>query len=80
MRTFDPRRHGLATLGLGLSILFAVAAFAYFALSGAYLQGAALGILVIAAGIWEYRRKVQDEIVSKTYEAEAETQNQRSQR
>ena len=51
-------RYGLANLSLGLSILFAVAAFVYLALAGSPLRGAALGGLVLAAGYWEYRRKI----------------------
>jgi hypothetical protein len=71
------RRNGWATVGLGLSIVFAVGAFAYFALAGTPLRGAVLGVLVLAAGVWEYRRKVQDTIVAESYEAEAEEQRRK---
>jgi hypothetical protein len=70
-------RYGLANLSLGLSILFAVAAFVYLALAGSPLRGAALGGLVLAAGYWEYRRKIQDKRTSERYEAEAEAQKRR---
>jgi hypothetical protein len=71
------RRNGWATVGLGLSIVFAVAAFAYFALAGTPLRGAVLGALVLAAGVWEYRRKLQDTVVAESYEAEAEEQRRK---
>lgn len=73
-------RFGLANLSLGLSILFAVAAFVYFWVAGLPLRGAGLGLLVIAAGYWEYRRKIQDQLASERYEAEAEERRQRDRR
>ncbi len=75
-RMWGPRvsRFGLANLSLGLSILFAVAAFVYLWIAGLPLRGAVLGLLVIAAGYWEYRRKIQDQLTSERYEAEAEEQ------
>ena len=77
LRTVD---HGWAKLTLGFSILFAVGAFVYFALGGAPLNGAVLGLLVVGAGIWEYRRRLQDERVAKRYEAEAEEHRSRDRR
>ncbi|RYJ14167.1 hypothetical protein ELS19_09460 [Halogeometricum borinquense] len=74
------RRNGWATVGLGLSIAFAVGAFVYFALAGSPLRGAALGVLVAAAGVWEYRRKIQDTVVAESYEAEAEAQTRKNRR
>lgn len=74
MRRPRASRFGLANLSLGLSILFAVAAFVYFWFVGLPLRGAALGVLVLAAGYWEYRRKIQDQLTSERYEAEAEEQ------
>ena len=65
---------------LGLSLLFAVGAFGYFALSGAPVNGAVLGALIVVAGYWEYRRKRQDEIVAERFEAEAEEDRQRDRR
>lgn len=63
---------GMAKLTLGLSLLFAVVGFAYLTLQGKLLNGVALGLLVIGAGYWEYRRKLQDERAAARYEAEAE--------
>lgn len=74
MSNSRPGRNGWATVGLGLSIAFAVGAFAYFALAGTPLRGAVLGVLVLAAGVWEYRRKLRDTAVAESYEAEAEAQ------
>ena len=70
-------RAGRAKLGLGLSLVFAVVAFAYFALSGSPVSGAGLAVLVVAAGYWEYRRKLQDETTAERYEAKAEEHRQR---
>lgn len=68
---------GWAKIALGLSLLFAVGAFVYFSLAGVPLRGAALGVLVAAAGYWEYRRKLQDERTALRYEAEAEKNKER---
>jgi len=73
-------RQGWAKMTLGLSLVFAVGAFAYFSLAGTPLRGAALGVLVIAAGYWEYKRKLRDERTARKYEAEAEEQRRRNQR
>jgi len=39
-----------------------------------------LGALVVVAGIWEYRRKLQDQITAEKYEAEAEQRQRRNRR
>lgn len=65
---------------LGLSLLFAVGAFVYFSLAGRPVAGAALGALVVLAGVWEYRRKLQDQIIAEKFEAEAEERKRRNQR
>lgn len=70
-------KKGQAKLTLGLSLLFAVVGFAYLTLNGNMLNGAALGLLVIGAGFWEYRRKLQDERAAARYEAEAEQHRER---
>jgi hypothetical protein len=57
---------------LGLSLLFAVVAAGYFAIAGSPLQGVALGALVLGAGYWEYRKKLQEKRAARRYEAEAE--------
>jgi ABC-type bacteriocin/lantibiotic exporter with double-glycine peptidase domain len=80
MRKPRAPRSGWAKITLGLSLLFAVGAFVYLSLSGAPLAGAALGALVVAAGIWEYRRKLQVQITAERYEAEAEENRQRNRR
>ena len=74
MRRPRPSRFGLANLSLGLSILFAVVAFGYFSFTGLPFRGALVGLLVIGAGYWEYRRKIQDQLTQERYEAEAEEQ------
>ncbi|KTG11557.1 hypothetical protein AUR64_03385 [Haloprofundus marisrubri] len=68
------RRNGWSTVGLGISVLFAVGVFAYFALGGTPVRGAVVGLLILLAGVWEYRRKLQDVVVAESYEAEAEAQ------
>lgn len=80
MRKPRAPRQGWAKISLGLSLLFAVGAFVYFALAGAPLSGAGLAILVVVAGIWEYRRKRQDQITAERYEAEAENNRRRNRR
>lgn len=73
-------REGWAKISLGISFVFAIGVFVYFALNDALLNGAALGVLVIIAGIWEYRRKRQDERTAERYEAEAEEHRQKNRR
>lgn len=62
---------------LGLSLLFAVGVGVYFSVSGAPLQGIALVVLVLGAGYWEYRKKLQEKRVARKYEAEAEEQRRK---
>lgn len=73
-------RKGWAKISLGISVLFAIAVLVYFALNDALLNGVALAVLVIIAGLWEYRRKRQDERTAERYEAEAEEQRQKNRR
>lgn len=80
MRKPRTPRRGWAKVTLGVSLLFAVGAFVYLSLSGAPVAGAALGVLVILAGIWEYRRKLQDQITAEKFEAEAEERRRRNRR
>jgi hypothetical protein len=76
--TDDPSRiRGRAQITLGISLLFAVALFLYFGLGGAPFRGAVIGVLIVVAGVWEYRRRLQDERVAKHFEMEAEKQKQR---
>lgn len=74
------RNRGRAKLTLGLSILFAVGGFAYFWLSDAPFQGVGVGVLVLLAGYWEYRRTLQDQRTAERYEREAEAQRQKDRR
>lgn len=67
-------KQGWAKVTLGVSGLFAAGFVAYFWLAGTPLRGIALGVLLVLAGYWEYRRKLQDERVARRYEAEAEEQ------
>jgi hypothetical protein len=59
---------------LGLSLLFAVGVAGYFVLAGAPLRGVVIGGLVLGAGYWEYKKKLQEKRVARQYEAEAEEQ------
>ncbi|WP_066411962.1 hypothetical protein [Halorubrum aethiopicum] len=59
---------------LGLSLLFAVAAFVYLALAGSLFQGTVLALLILGAGYWEYKKKLQEKRVARQYEAKAEEQ------
>lgn len=74
----DPRkRRGRAKVNLGLSLVFAVVVFAYLSLTQTIYHGTALGVLVIVAGLWEYRRTLKDTVRVERYEAEAERNQQR---
>ena len=74
------QREGWAKISLGISVLFAIGVLVYFVLNDALLNGVALAVLVILAGIWEYRRKRQDVRTAERYEAEAEEQRQKNRR
>ena len=73
-------REGWAKISLGISVLFAIGVLVYFALNDAVVNGVALAVLVVIAGIWEYRRKRQDERTAERYEAEAEEQRRKNRR
>jgi hypothetical protein len=77
MRTDPARIRGRAQLTLGLSLLFAVGVFVYLGLTGSPVRGAIVGVLVVVAGVWEYRRRLQDERKAMQYEMEAEEQKER---
>lgn len=62
---------------LGISLLFAVGAVSYFGLAGTPLRGLVLALLVLGAGYWEYRKKLQEKRVARRYEAEAEEQRRK---
>lgn len=72
-------KQGWAKITLGVSVLFAAGAVGYFWLAAAPLRGVALGALLLIAGYWEYKRKLQDERVARRYEAEAEEQKRNRQ-
>lgn len=80
MRKPRAPRQGWAKISLGVSFLFAVVAFVYLALTGSPVSGAGLAIVVIIAGIWEYRRRRQDQITAERYEADAEEHRRRNRR
>lgn len=79
MRLRGPRR-GWAKITLGISLLFAVGLFVVFALAGSPLRGSVGGVLIIVAGLWEWRRKRKDEIRAETLEAKAEAEQQKHRR
>ncbi|MGA9402558.1 hypothetical protein [Haladaptatus sp.] len=79
MRRFRGPQRGWAKITLGISILFAVVVFVFLWIQGSPVQGAAVGIVVIGAGIWEWRRKRTDQIRAERFEAEAE-ENRRKRR
>lgn len=70
-------RQRWARATLGISVLFAVGAVGYFAVAGAPLRGLVLALLVLGAGYWEYRKKLQEKRVARRYEAEAEEQRRK---
>lgn len=77
----EPRsREGWAKVSLGISFLFAIGVLVYFALNDALVNGVALAVLVVIAGLWEYRRKRQDERTAERYEADAEEQRRKNRR
>ncbi|WP_435152315.1 hypothetical protein [Haladaptatus sp. DFWS20] len=78
MRLRGPQR-GWAKITLGVSLLFAVVVFVALSLAGQPFRGVAGGVLIIVAGIWEWRRKRSDEIRAEQLEAEAE-ESQRKRR
>ncbi|MFB6155341.1 MAG: hypothetical protein ABEJ22_05550 [Haloferacaceae archaeon] len=73
-------RRGRAKIALGLSLVFAVAIFAYLTLTRTVFLGAVVGLLVVGAGFWEYRRTMQDIVSAERFEAEAEKNQDRQRR
>jgi hypothetical protein len=65
---------------LGLSLVFAVGAFVYLVLDGAPFQATVLAALILGAGYWEYRKKLQEKRVARQYEAKAEEQRRENER
>jgi hypothetical protein len=63
---------------LGLSLLFAAGVVGYFTVTGTPLRGVVLGLIVLGAGYWEYRKKLQEKRVARRYEAEAEEQRRKN--
>lgn len=78
MRKLRKPRRGWAKITLGVSFLFAVGVFIYFTLIHAPLNGMVVGIFVVIAGIWEYRRKQKAEIRAERYEAKTDENRQRN--
>ncbi len=79
MRRVRGPQRGWAKITLGVSILFAVGVFVFLSMQGSPIRGAGVGLLIIVAGIWEWRRKRSDQIRAERFEAEAE-ENQRKRR
>ena len=75
LRNLD--RRAVARVSLGLSLLFAVAAFVVLSLLGRPVAGAALGALSVFAGLFEYRRTMQDIVSTERFEAQAEANQRR---
>lgn len=73
-------RHGQAKITLGISLLFSVGLFVYLSLAGSPIRGAVLGVFVVLAGVWEYRRTKQDLVTTERYEAEAKSKQRRRRR
>jgi hypothetical protein len=73
-------RRGRAKVTLGLSILFAVGVFLYFWFGNNPYRGSVLGVLVIVAGLWEYRRTMQDLVTAERYESKAEESRRKRRR
>lgn len=74
------RKRALATVSLGLSILAAVVAVGYFWWRGEPLTGAVIGLLVLAAGAWEFWSKAIELHEEEKAEAEAERRRERDRR
>lgn len=62
---------------LGISLLFAVGLFGYLWLAGLPYRAVVGSLLVIAAGLFEYRRTMQDIVAAERHEAEAEASQRR---
>ncbi|MFB6170313.1 MAG: hypothetical protein ABEJ06_04115 [Haloarculaceae archaeon] len=77
MRRPRTPRQGWAKVSLGISTLFAALLVGYFFLTGNPLYGFASGALVVAAGVYEYRRNRQAEVAAERYEAEANASRRR---
>ncbi len=72
-------RDRAATISLMLSVVFAVGVAVYFVGRGQILYGIALGILVVVAGIWEFKRKLADVIAEERNEAKAKRYREKRQ-
>ncbi|EFW90993.1 hypothetical protein ZOD2009_17643 [Haladaptatus paucihalophilus DX253] len=79
MRRVRGPRRGWAKITLGVSLLFAVGVFVFLSIQGSPVRGAAGGLLIIVAGLWEWRRKRSDQIRAERFEAEAEESQRKRQ-
>lgn len=73
-------RRGQAKITLGVSLLFSVGLFCYLGLAGSPVRGALVGVLIVLAGVWEYRRTTQDLVTVERFEADAESNERRRRR
>ena len=71
------RGRARAKISLGLSTLFAAGSIAWFWLQGDAFTGVGLAALLLVAGYWEYRRRLQDVRAAARAEADAERQRER---
>ncbi|MFB6299679.1 MAG: hypothetical protein ABEH65_05405 [Halobacteriales archaeon] len=67
-RKHKSKAKGQGKIALGVSILFAIGIFIYFSLGGSVLRGAVIGVVVLLAGGWEYRRKLHHSEFADTLE------------
>lgn len=73
-----PKGYGLALISLGVSILFAAVALAYFWYQGDLFTGVGFALLILVAGAWEFRRRLVDARTVEELEADAEERRERN--
>lgn len=62
---------------LGISLLFAVGLFSYLWLAGQPYKAIGGCLLIVGAGVFEYRRTMQDIVAAESHEADAEASQRR---
>ncbi|XVH32659.1 hypothetical protein ACNS7O_05585 [Haloferacaceae archaeon DSL9] len=72
------RKRALASISLGLSILAALVGAGYFWWRGDPVLGVFVGVLVIAAGVWEYWTKAVELHAEERAETEAAERRERN--
>jgi len=71
------RSKGRAKVSLGVSTLLAAGGVGWFWYRGAPVTGVGFGLLLTAAGYWEYRRRLADVRRAARAEADAEQRKRR---